>query len=108
MAATFTLAELQVRSIWARAVSPTHERILRRVGAHQVLTLARETGVRVAHLIAGRGPDRMQVDEDFTVIKARPPRDGGGPATEPFRTLSRSRQVRRALNGVGRGRCRVP
>jgi trk system potassium uptake protein TrkA len=72
---TSLLAELEVADIWAKAISRQHGRILSRVGAHHVVLPEHDMGERVAHLLTGRMLDYIEVDEDFAMVKTKPPRD---------------------------------
>jgi trk system potassium uptake protein TrkA len=67
------LVELEVPSIWAKADSDAHARILTQVGVHHVVRPERDTGRRVAHLLGGRFKDFAQFDEDYGMIKLTPP-----------------------------------
>jgi trk system potassium uptake protein TrkA len=67
------LVELNVPSIWAKADSDAHARILTQVGVHHVVRPERDTGRRVAHLLGGRFKDFAQFDEDYGMIKLTPP-----------------------------------
>jgi trk system potassium uptake protein TrkA len=67
------LVELEIDNIWAKAISKQHGRILRRIGVHHVVFPEHDMGERVAHLVSGRMLDFMQVDEDFALVKTRPP-----------------------------------
>lgn len=69
------LVELEIDDIWAKAVSQQHRRILSRVGAHHVVLPEHDMGERVAHLVSGRLLDYMEVDENFALIKTRPPKE---------------------------------
>jgi trk system potassium uptake protein TrkA len=69
------LVELEIDDIWAKAVSQQHRRILSRVGAHHVVLPEHDMGERVAHLVGGRLLDYMEVDENFALIKTRPPKE---------------------------------
>lgn len=69
------LVELEIDDIWAKAVSQQHRRILSRVGVHHVVLPEHDMGERVAHLVSGRLLDYMEVDEDFALIKTRPPKE---------------------------------
>lgn len=69
------LSELEIDDIWAKAISRQHGRILNRVGAHHVVFPEHDMGERVAHLVGGRMLDYMEVDENFALVKTRPPRD---------------------------------
>jgi trk system potassium uptake protein len=70
---TSALDELGVESIWAKAVSLTHGRILQRVGAHHVVYPEHDIGHRVAHLVGGRVVDWFQLDEQFSMVETTAP-----------------------------------
>ena len=72
---TSLLAELEVDDIWAKAVTHQHKRILERIGAHHIVLPENDMGERVAHLVSGRMLDYIEVDEDFALVKTRPPRE---------------------------------
>lgn len=72
---TSLLVELGVDDIWAKALTQQHKRILERIGAHHVVLPEHDMGERVAHLVSGRMLDYIEVDEDFALVKTRPPRD---------------------------------
>ncbi|MCW6004409.1 TrkA family potassium uptake protein [Micromonospora sp. CPCC 205371] len=72
---TALLTDLGITDIWAKALNPRHADILRRVGAHHVVLPEQDMGERVAHLLSGRMLDYVEVDQDFAIIKAKPPRD---------------------------------
>lgn len=67
------LVDLGVHSIWAKANSDAHAKILTQVGVHQVVRPERDTGRRVAHLLGGRFKDFAQFDEEYGMIKLDPP-----------------------------------
>lgn len=69
------LAELEIDDIWAKAVSKQHGQILRRIGAHHVVFPEHDMGERVAHLVSGRMLDYIQVEENFALVKTRPPKE---------------------------------
>jgi trk system potassium uptake protein TrkA len=71
---TANLVDLGVRQIWAKAVSRAHGTILSRIGAHHVVYPEAEAGERVAHLVSNRMLDYIQFDDDFAIVKMRPPR----------------------------------
>ncbi|GAA1572944.1 TrkA family potassium uptake protein [Actinomadura kijaniata] len=73
--ATSLLVELDVEDIWAKAVTQQHKRILERIGAHHIVLPEHDMGERVAHLVSGRMLDYVEVDEDFALVKTRPPKD---------------------------------
>jgi trk system potassium uptake protein TrkA len=72
--ATAALDELGVNSIWAKAVSRQHGRILERVGAHHVVYPEHDMGHQVAHMIGGRILDWFQLDEQFAMVETMAPR----------------------------------
>lgn len=72
---TSLLVDMGIPNIWAKAVSRQHGRILERLGAHHVILPEHDMGERVAHLISGRVLDYVEIDEDFAMIKTKPPRD---------------------------------
>jgi trk system potassium uptake protein TrkA len=67
--ATAVLEELGVATIWAKAVSRQHGRILERVGAHHVVYPEHDMGHQVAHMIGGRILDWFQLDERFALVE---------------------------------------
>lgn len=71
---TAVLADLEIERIWAKALSAQHATILERVGAHHVVLPEHDMGERVAHLVSGEILDYIEVDEDWALAKARPPR----------------------------------
>ncbi|WP_436778169.1 potassium channel family protein [Yinghuangia sp. YIM S09857] len=87
--ATSLLVELGIEDIWAKAVSTQHGRILERVGAHHVVFPEHDMGERVAHLVSGRMLDFLEIEEDYAVIKVRPPRDLVGVPLRDTRVRSR-------------------
>ncbi|HEX6196474.1 MAG TPA: TrkA family potassium uptake protein [Jiangellaceae bacterium] len=60
--------------IWAKAISEAHARILRQVGAHHVVRPEHDMGLRVAHLVRGRMLDFIEFDDDYAMVKTRPPK----------------------------------
>lgn len=73
--ATSLLVELGVETIWAKAITAHHGRILERVGATHVVFPELEAGQRVAHLVSGQMLDYVQVDDDFAIAEIRPPKE---------------------------------
>lgn len=72
---TSALADLKVPQIWAKAVTMSHGTILRRVGAHEVVFPEHDMGERLAHIVAGRMIDYIELDDNFALVQTRPPRD---------------------------------
>lgn len=76
---TANLVELGVPSIWAKATSREHGKILKRIGAHHVVYPEFDAGIRAAHLVAGRMIDYLQMDRfGFAVMKLHPPKEVHG------------------------------
>ena len=67
------LADLGVKTIWAKATHRTHGRILERTGAHHVVYPEERMGMRVARLVTGKMIDFIEFEEDFSIIKTRAP-----------------------------------
>ncbi len=75
---TGNLVDLGTPQIWAKAVSAEHGRILTRIGAHHVVYPESDAGSRVAHLVSGKMLDYIEVEDGFTIVKMRPPREMQG------------------------------
>ena len=72
---TANLVDLKVPQIWAKAISRSHGRILRRIGAHHVVYPEFDAGARVAHMVSGKMLDYIEMEDGFSIIKMHPPRD---------------------------------
>lgn len=70
---TAALVDLEVRNVWAKAITTAHGRILRRVGAHYVVFPEAEMGSRVAHLVTGQALEYLPLDENFVIAEMRAP-----------------------------------
>lgn len=68
---TAALADLGVPTIWAKAVSAEHGRILERVGARHVVFPEYDAGVRIAHLVSGHMMEYLEFDRGFALIQTR-------------------------------------
>lgn len=66
---TAALVDLGVESVWAKAITNEHGRILKRVGAHHVVYPEREMGERVAHVVTGQVTDYFQIDDGFVLAE---------------------------------------
>jgi trk system potassium uptake protein len=75
---TGNLVDLGTPQIWAKAISAEHARILHRIGAHHVVLPEADAGNRVAHLVSGKLLDYIEVEDGFTIVKMRPPRETQG------------------------------
>jgi trk system potassium uptake protein TrkA len=82
---TGNLVDAGTPHIWSKAISNEHARILQRIGAHHVILPEADAGARVAHLVSGTMLDYIEVEDGFTVVKMRPPKE-----TQGF-TLAQSR-----------------
>jgi trk system potassium uptake protein TrkA len=69
------LIDAGVPSIWAKAVSPEHARILGRIGVHHVVRPEADSGRRVAHLVNGKLQDYIEFDDGYAIVKMSPPRE---------------------------------
>ena len=71
---TANLVDIGMPSIWAKATSREHGRILKRIGAHHVVYPEFDAGQRTAHLVSGRMLDYIEMEKGgFTIVKMRPP-----------------------------------
>jgi trk system potassium uptake protein len=75
---TGNLVDMGTPQIWAKAISTEHGRILQRIGAHHVVFPESDAGARVAHLVSGKLLDYIEVENGFTIVKMRPPREVQG------------------------------
>lgn len=69
------LVDLDVKNIWAKAITEPHGRILQRVGAHHVVFPEAEMGSRVAHLVTGNMLEFLALDDDFVIAELVAPRE---------------------------------
>jgi trk system potassium uptake protein len=67
--ATSALVDLGVGTIWAKAISAAHGRILERIGAHRIVLPESEAGERVAHLVNEHLLDYIRFDDGFVIVK---------------------------------------
>lgn len=67
------LVEFGIKSIWAKAISDPHARILRQLGVHNVIAPEKDMGTRVAHLVRGAMLDFVEFEDDFAMVKMRTP-----------------------------------
>jgi trk system potassium uptake protein TrkA len=70
---TSVLVEMGVPMIWAKAISNSHARILRQIGANHVVRPEHDMGIRVAHLVRGRMLDFIEFDDDYAMVKTTAP-----------------------------------
>lgn len=67
------LVNIGIRSIWAKAISHSHARILTQLGVHHVVRPEHDMGKRVAHLVRGRMLDYIEFDDGYAIVKTQPP-----------------------------------
>lgn len=67
------LVNLGIPSIWAKATSNSHARILTQIGVHHVVRPEHDMGKRVAHLVRGRMIDYIEFDDGFAMVKTAAP-----------------------------------
>lgn len=72
---TSVLVDLGISTIWAKAISHPHARILERVGATRVVLPEHEMGERVAHIVAGRALNYIEFEDGFALVETTPPRE---------------------------------
>ncbi len=72
---TSVLVDLGVKTIWAKAITEPHGRILERVGATRVVLPEHEMGERVAHLVVGRALNYIEFEDGFALVETKPPRE---------------------------------
>ncbi len=75
---TAVLVDFGIPTIWAKAISHEHRRILERIGAHHVVLPEHEMGERVAHMVTGRMLDYIEFEDDYAMVKVRPPKEAVG------------------------------
>jgi trk system potassium uptake protein len=91
--AASALVDLGVGTIWAKAISAAHARILERIGAHHIVSPESDAGERVAHLLSQHLLDYIRFDDDgFAIVKLPLPASVAG------QTLAQARL--RAAYGV--------
>ncbi|MFN2320038.1 MAG: TrkA family potassium uptake protein [Dermatophilaceae bacterium] len=76
--ASANLVDAGVGSIWAKALSLEHARILERIGVHNVVRPEADSGRRVAHLVNGKLQDYIEFEDGYAIIKMRPPQESLG------------------------------
>lgn len=70
---TSLLLNFEIRNVWAKALSEPHGRILQQLGVGHVVFPEHDMGRRVAHLVRGTVLDYIQFEDDFAMVKTRPP-----------------------------------
>ncbi len=70
---TSALVDVGVPSVWAKAITAEHGKILERVGAHHVVFPERQMGERVAHAVTGAVVDYFALDDGFVIAELEAP-----------------------------------
>jgi len=70
---TSILVDFAIPSIWVKAISNSHAKILAKVGAHHVVRPEHDMGRRVAHLIRGKLQDYIEFEDGYAIVKTTPP-----------------------------------
>ncbi|CAI9404751.1 potassium channel family protein [Nocardioides sp. T2.26MG-1] len=65
---------LGVRTVWAKAISEAHARILSQIGVHHVIRPEHDMGRRVAHLVGGGMIEYIEFDEGYAFAKTSVPK----------------------------------
>lgn len=75
LASLALIDELNIPTVWAKALSLEHAKILERVGVQRVIQPEHDMGQRTARSIARRVNDYFTVEEDFALVEmVVPPR----------------------------------
>jgi trk system potassium uptake protein len=69
------LVDAGVASIWAKAVSAEHARLLERIGVQHVVFPEAESGSRVAHLVNDRLQGYIEFEDGYAIVKMTPPKE---------------------------------
>lgn len=69
------LVGFEIDTIWAKAISAAHGRILEQLEVHHVVYPEHEMGRRVAHLARGRMLDFVEFEDDFAMATTTAPRE---------------------------------
>ncbi|MBG6217756.1 trk system potassium uptake protein TrkA [Arthrobacter sp. CAN_A6] len=72
---TSILLRFEKPTLWAKAISRPHAEILRQLGVKNVVQPEQDMGKRVAHLVRGNMLDYVEFEDNFAMVKTRPPRE---------------------------------
>jgi trk system potassium uptake protein TrkA len=75
---TANLVDLGIDHLWVKAITPSHGKILKRIGANHVIYPESDAGQRAAHLVGGRMLDFIEFDDGFAIVKMYPPKETQG------------------------------
>jgi trk system potassium uptake protein len=65
---------LGVPTVWAKAISAAHARILSQIGVHRVVRPEHDMGRRVAHLLRGGMMEYVEIGDDYAFVRTLAPR----------------------------------
>ncbi len=71
--ATSLLVDLGINSVWAKATSVSHGRILERVGATRVVFPEHDMGERVGHIVSGQMINYIEFEDGFALVETGAP-----------------------------------
>lgn len=71
---TSVLVDIGIKTIWAKAITRSHGKILERVGATRVVYPEHDMGERVAHLLSGQLINYIEFDDGFALVETTPPK----------------------------------
>jgi trk system potassium uptake protein TrkA len=69
MATLALIDDLRIPTVWAKALSLEHAKILERVGVQRVIQPEHDMGLRTARSIARRVTDYFTVEDDFALVE---------------------------------------
>ena len=74
LSALTLIDELHIATVWAKAISLEHAKILERVGVQRVIQPEHDMGARTARSLARRVTDYFTVEDDFALVEMESPR----------------------------------
>lgn len=74
LSALTLLDDLNIETVWAKAISLEHAKILQRVGVQRVIQPEHDMGERTARSLARRVTDYFTVEDDFALVEMEAPR----------------------------------
>jgi len=98
---TSLLLQAGVKELWAKAVSEPHALILEQLGVPHVVRPERDMGRRVAHLVRGSMQDFLDIGDDFSLVKMKPPVPLTGERLDSLEIRSRYGVTIAAVKPVG-------
>ena len=59
--------------VWAKAISEAQAEILEQLGVHTIVRPEEDMGRRIAHLMRGHMSDFLRIDQNYAMVRTRPP-----------------------------------